>query len=210
MKIVTGSSHHFYLHANYGPSGTYKVPIPIPPTPPGIISGHKWNDVNINGIHDDGDLPLSNWEISCSGTVNGVPITFTNHTDSNGLYSFSSLTDGDWTISETIQDDWTPSSATSILITLPLPTTGPYGTAGSRTASNVDFFNWKFIPVTITADKFNDLDGNGLMDGADSEISGWKLTITCPNNTVSTLGSPASWNVVNGGRYTITEEDKAG
>lgn len=67
-----------------------------------------------------------------------------------------------------------------------------------------------FVPVTITADKWNDLNGNGVKDAGEPEIAGWQLTITCPNGTTNTMGSPASWAVINAGTFVVTEELQAG
>ncbi len=66
------------------------------------------------------------------------------------------------------------------------------------------------LTSTITANKWNDLNHNGVNDAGEPEIAGWKLTITCPNKTVSTLNSPASWKVTESGNYTITEELQTG
>lgn len=62
-SFFPGSSPHFTVEVAH--VGKKAIPIPVPPPPEGIISGHKWNDVNMNGNHDNGDLPLSGWQISC-------------------------------------------------------------------------------------------------------------------------------------------------
>ena len=150
-SFFPGASPHFTL--DMPNVGKKSIPIPIPPPPEGIISGHKWNDVNINGIHDAGDLPLAGWPITLTGTVDNVPINFVDYTDENGFYQFILLTDGTFPITENILAGWnpTPGTLTTIPITLPLPATGPYGTENSHTATNVDFFNWyKENSTTVT------------------------------------------------------------
>jgi len=150
-SFFPGASPHFEL--DISGVGLKSIPIPVPPAPLGIISGHKWNDVNVNGVYDAGDLPLENWVINCEGTVDGEPLTLQTTTDANGLYTFELLTGGDWTISEDeILSGWapTPGTYTSIPITLPLPAASPYGTEGSYEASNVDFFNWQPASSTTT------------------------------------------------------------
>ena len=150
-SFFPGASPHFEL--DISGVGLKSIPIPVPPAPLGSISGHKWNDVNINGVYDAGDLPLENWVINCEGTVDGEPLTLQTTTDANGLYTFVLLTDGSWTISEDeILSGWapTPGTYTSIPITLPLPAASPYGTEGSYEASNVDFFNWQPASTTTT------------------------------------------------------------
>ena len=154
----SGAPLHFWLEASVGPSGAYKVPIPVPPSPEGIIEGHKWEDVNVNGIYDEGiDNPIEGWHIYCSGEIDGVSIEFETLTDANGYYVFNLLTEETWTISEnTIEPPWipTPGTDTSIDITLPLPPLSPYGTEGSTTATDVDFFNYR--PGKIIVDKVTD------------------------------------------------------
>ena len=75
--------------------------------------------------------------------MEGITITFYKNTDANGLYSFSLLTDGTWTISETIQPGWTRTPGTHLSYTIPL-------SAGSMTSINNDFFNYYIIPSTTT------------------------------------------------------------
>jgi len=59
-----------------------------------IVNGTAFEDINNNCIFDDGENPLSNIKINCSGFGSVF-------TDSDGKYSFM-LPDGDYTISETI------------------------------------------------------------------------------------------------------------
>jgi hypothetical protein len=190
-----GASPHFTL--DVPGVGKKAIPIPVPTPPAGTISGHKWNDVNINGKYDSGiDKPIQGWEISCSGTVDDVSVTFYTTTGSDGSYSFTLLTDGTWTISETIQSGWTPTpgTLTSIPITLPLPAGSPYGTAGSRTASNVDFFNYYIIPsTTITLLSASTITlGQSVTDTA--TVTGAGPTPTGTVDFQVSTDSGATWN----------------
>jgi len=65
----------------------------------GSISGYKFNDLNGNGVWDEGEPTLSDWEIC----LNGETCTTT---DKNGYYEFTGLIAGTYTISETMQDGW--------------------------------------------------------------------------------------------------------
>jgi hypothetical protein len=99
---VPGASGHVHLES---PKGGKDIPIPIPPSPPGTISGLKWRDDNGNGAQDQGEPALSGWQVHVSGTVEGVDLASSTHTDEFGNYSFPSLTAGTWTIKEDQQRD---------------------------------------------------------------------------------------------------------
>jgi SdrD B-like protein len=62
------------------------------------ISGHKFDDSNVNGVWDEGESPLGEWGIQLS---NGETRT----TAADGSYSFSVLP-GTYTVGETLQSGW--------------------------------------------------------------------------------------------------------
>ena len=66
----------------------------------GSIAGMKWNDLNGDGVHDNGEPGLENWEI----TLNPGNVSTT--TDENGNYSFEGLTAGTFTVAEVQNLDW--------------------------------------------------------------------------------------------------------
>lgn len=67
----------------------------------GSICGVKFNDLNGNGIKDNGEPGLENWEIKLSGSFNQTALT-----DVNGEYCFTNLATGNYTVSETYQNNW--------------------------------------------------------------------------------------------------------
>ena len=69
-----------------------------------LIYGHKYQDVNCDGILDDDDIPLEDWTIDLSGDATG-----TETTDLSGLYDFI-VSPGTYTVSEFIEAGWTPTS----------------------------------------------------------------------------------------------------
>ena len=145
----SGASPHFYL--DVPGVGNKAIPIPIPPAPPGVITGHKWNDVIVNGEYETEDLPIEGWAITCSGIANGETVSFTAKTDSTGIYTFLLLPLGTWTITEASGiEGWLSSSPTSIEVVLPLPSGSPYGPADAFGAKNVDFFNYQPSSATTT------------------------------------------------------------
>ena len=77
----------------------------------GEIFGFKYLDVNQNGTFDDGDSRLANWTIdltNSSGLVGSVL------TDSSGLFLFSDLVPGNYTISEVLQPGYVNTSAKTL------------------------------------------------------------------------------------------------
>ncbi len=99
---VPGASGHIHLE---NLAGSRDVGIPVPPSPPGTISGLKWRDDNRNGVQDGSEPPLSGWQMYVSGTVDGIDLTGSTRTDGSGNYSFPSLTAGTWTVKEEQQRD---------------------------------------------------------------------------------------------------------
>ncbi len=73
----------------------------------GSINGLKYNDLNGNGIKDDGEPGISNWEIKLNGNS-----TQTVMTDNDGIYSFNDLSAGNYQVSETNQPGWLQTTPT--------------------------------------------------------------------------------------------------
>jgi protocatechuate 3,4-dioxygenase beta subunit len=78
----------------------------------GEVDGQKFEDLNANGIKDNtnfiNETGLAGWNITINGTdtITGTSVNRTLTTDSNGNYSFTGLTAGTYTISETPKDGW--------------------------------------------------------------------------------------------------------
>ncbi len=159
----------------------------------GKISGYKFEDRNSNGIWDNGEPTIAGWEINLGGAK-----TDSTTTDQNGYYEFTGLTAGDYTVTETQQASWTQTTADPNAITM---------TSG-KTVSHVDFGN--FHNVTITAYKYEDMNGNGTLDGGDLPIQGWKLTLDGSQEQSTDATGMASWTVTSAGTYTVAEESQTG
>lgn len=65
---------------------------------PAVISGHKFDDSNVNGVWDKGESPLGEWGIQLS---NGEERS----TAADGSYSFS-VRPGTYTVNELLQSGW--------------------------------------------------------------------------------------------------------
>jgi hypothetical protein len=75
----------------------------------GSISGYKFEDKNVNGVKDGSDVFLADWTISL---FDGESTTTTT-TDGSGNYSFGDLSNGTYTVCETLQGGWHQTSPTS-------------------------------------------------------------------------------------------------
>ncbi len=68
----------------------------------GSLSGFVYADSNGNGIKDAGESGISGVQIDLTGTTtNGIPVTQTTFTATDGSYSFTDLSAGTYTILET-------------------------------------------------------------------------------------------------------------
>ncbi len=73
----------------------------------GEIHGAKWNDLNANGVWDQGEPGLPGWIIYLDANNNGIlDGELATTTDANGNYSFSGLPAGTYTVAEFMQPGW--------------------------------------------------------------------------------------------------------
>jgi len=90
-------------------TGSQDVPIRVPPTPVGSISGAKWNDLNSNGTWDLGEPGLSGWTIQLHfyDPVENIWINLDNeNTGAGGSYTFSKLVAGNYSLTEVPKENW--------------------------------------------------------------------------------------------------------
>ena len=69
----------------------------------GQLNGRKFSDVNNNGQIDGSDTTLANWQF----TLTGPGGTFNSTTNSFGVFNFTNIPVGTYTLSEIIQPGWT-------------------------------------------------------------------------------------------------------
>ena len=77
---------------------------------PGSISGYKWHDLDSDGVWDNSEDALANWTIFIDADQDGVldEGETSTVTDANGLYLFTGLNPGTYTIAEVQQANWVP------------------------------------------------------------------------------------------------------
>ena len=74
---------------------------------PSSISGAVYHDLNNNGVRDPGEAPIAGTTVTLSGTDDlGNPVSTTATTDVNGLYAFTNLRPGTYSVTETQPAGW--------------------------------------------------------------------------------------------------------
>lgn len=169
----------------------------------GQIHGIKFEDTNGNGVKDNGEPGLNNWEINLAGPDDSH---LTTHTDSSGNYSFTDLAAGTYNVTETQQGGWTQTTTQPDSIDL-----------NGQEVNDVNFGNFKNI--NISGYKWHDVDGSQQKDNGEVNLAGWTIFIDFNNNGVLDTGEPTQVTTTGGytfvnvgppGSYQVCEVQQAG
>jgi len=169
------------------------------------ISGKKYNDLDASGGYSAGDETLNDWQILLQGTTLDGESVSLDTTTASGAYSFSGLSAGDYTVSETAKSGWTCSEKTSKQVSI--------RTAGAEE----NFFNLVSSNLKVSGGVFSDRNGNSEGDAGEG-IQGWKVSLTgttLDGKAVSleqTTDAQGSYSFPNlkRGAYSVKEESKPG
>ena len=166
----------------------------------GSISGIKFNDMNGNGLKDLEEPVLADWQIRISGPSESSVLT-----DSAGVYSFTDLVPGTYTVTEVHKSGWvqtypvSPASHTVIL-----------GSGGVVTGK--DFGNFRI--GSISGIKFEDLNADGIRNTGEQTLSAWRIRLHRSGVQVdSTLTDESGNYIFTGllaGTYTVSEASQSG
>jgi photosystem II stability/assembly factor-like uncharacterized protein len=127
------------------------------------ISGIVFNDLNHDGIRENGEPPLSGFWVNINGKV-----TTTQTTDTNGSYSFAGLDSGKYTISVSGPDStWQPTSGNDVTLIL----------GATDTTINLQTGIYQF-QATVTGTVFNDYNQNGVQDPGEPGVVGWGVNLS--------------------------------
>jgi Ca2+-binding RTX toxin-like protein len=119
----------------------------------GTVSGHVWNDVNANGVHDGPESGKSGASVFLNGERNVT-------TAGDGSYTFANVTPGASTVTYTAPAGWTNTGPSS----QPVNLTGPYD------ADNVDFFARK--PSSISGVIHDDPNADAAVNAGEGTVAG--------------------------------------
>ena len=165
----------------------------------GQICVLKFNDLNGDGVRNPStEALLPNWAF----TVGGPSGTFTGQTDLNGSWCTpATLGPGVHTVTETMKPGWSATIAgatRTVTLTPGLLTTVLFGNR----------YNGGLTKVC--AEKFNDLNGDGIRQGNEPPLAGWQFTVTSINQVeaqgvTNASGIYCSAVILPYGIYTVTE-----
>ncbi|MGH1403812.1 MAG: SdrD B-like domain-containing protein [Alphaproteobacteria bacterium] len=152
------------------------------------IMGSVFFDYDNNATQNGVDYGIENVTLNLSGTdVNGTPVSTSTLTSTNGTYSFSSLPEGTYSITQSAQPTGTTNGTTTA------------GTTGG-TASNPSATTSQIINIDLTG-------ANTLSAGNDFP----EIPITTPDLTIVKTHSPASFAAGSStGIFTITPSNIGG
>jgi Tol biopolymer transport system component len=179
----------------------------------GEISGWKFEDLNGNGVWDDGEPGLAGWPITLTGvTGQGWPVTMTAVTmlddpntpeDETGWFRFTGLWPGEYHVDEEQMTPWDQSLGVGgYEVTL----------ASGGNVQDLNFGN--VLPGSIHGYKFEDLNGNGQFDAGEVTVPGVTFTLTGttgwgwhlkPRTVVSDEKGQFRFDDLWPGDYTVTE-----
>ncbi|MGK7941060.1 MAG: S8 family serine peptidase [Crocosphaera sp.] len=167
----------------------------------GSISGSKWEDLNGNGIWDNGENALAGWQIYVDSIRNGQldPGEVSTFTDANGFYSFVNLGSGTYTIAEVIQTGYEQ--------TYPLiPQGNNFHVVDLQPGEVVENINFGNQPAVgeIHGYKWNDINGDGVWDDNEEALEGWTIFLDDNNNGKLDDGEQFTVTDANG-QYWFTE-----
>ncbi|MGB1250574.1 MAG: GEVED domain-containing protein [Candidatus Promineifilaceae bacterium] len=158
----------------------------------GIIHGHKWHDLNGNGVWDRNEPVIANWPIVLTGP-DGRNVRTT--TDANGEYAFVDLPDGEYIVREGQRRGWkqtSPANGEGYTIAIEdaaivedqdfgnvkswteycvTPKQINYGEGSTRTGIKVTVYNRGDQKHTYTVAVFDAEGTNLVMDGSSNALA---------------------------------------
>ncbi|MCA0374366.1 MAG: carboxypeptidase regulatory-like domain-containing protein [Gemmatimonadetes bacterium] len=139
----------------------------------GSIGDRVWNDLNGDGVQDNGEAGLTGWTVTLSGPVNASTTTGT-----NGTYSFPNLPAGNYTVCVTPAQGYAQTYDLDGIATANCAA-ATLGDGQNRT--DVDF-GYRLPPVVATASLGDrvwlDANSNGVQDSGETGLTGWTVTLT--------------------------------
>ncbi len=165
----------------------------------GKICIHKFNDLNGDGIQQNGEPNLPGWVFQVTGNSTCVGATVTTDANGNACGDFYA---GTYTITEQPQNGWMATTPTTQTVSV---------TAGQMT--NVFFGNRQVGRGELCVIKFNDLNANGVQDTGEAGLPNWSFTVTGLGGVATTLVTSQGGRVcfsLPAGTYAVTETPQAG
>jgi hypothetical protein len=146
----------------------------------GSISGRLFNDADADGVKDTAEVALAGWRVFIDDDRDGVldPWETGVVTDAAGNYRFGNLANGNHRIRPVVQSGWRPTNPASGYYDFPQ--------TGDMITTQLDLLLTQ--KVRISGAVFNDADGDGTKDAAETGLSGWKVFLDTDNDGVLDSG----------------------
>jgi fimbrial isopeptide formation D2 family protein/uncharacterized repeat protein (TIGR01451 family) len=187
---------------------------------PASLSGRVYRDDDNDGTSDTGEPGISGVTITLTGTDDlGNPVTLTTTTDASGVYTFTNLRPGTYTVSET-QPSGYLDGAESV------------GSAGGSVSSNdvignvtlsagvaATGYNFgELLAARIAGFVYEDNNNDGVFDTTENGISGVTITLSGTDDlgnsvlltTTTTITGFYAFDDLRPGTYTISETQPSG
>ncbi|MGZ6047516.1 MAG: SdrD B-like domain-containing protein, partial [Phenylobacterium sp.] len=184
------------------------------------VSGRVFTDANNDGVFNGADTPLSGVTLNLTGNdFNGLPVTATTVTTSDGRYVFTGLPEssaGGYTVTEPNQPSGTSNGQTVAGTTgglATLPSVAPSAISGidlrtTNTISANNNFGEIALPpgppavATLAGHVYVDANNNGVLEASEVGVAGVTVTLT----GTSATGTPVSLTTVTAadGTYSFT------
>ena len=192
----------------YYPTGDTSIMVDLAPgetetvyfgnAPYGSISGHKWLDADLDGVWDAGEtvtIPGVTIKLYEGDPPVGDPIA-TMDTGLDGSYAFPNLEAGTYTLVEEAEEGYFPTTSTTFVVEL-----------SPGEGAEVDFGNCPYS--RIDGFKFEDLDGDGILDATEEGLEGvtiklWMGTTQVGETTTDEDGTFSFENLLPGS-YKVSE-----
>jgi hypothetical protein len=162
----------------------------------GQICVFKYEDLNANGVRDEGEPLLPGWEILLTDAQGNL--IRSGVTNEDGQICFTGLLAGEYVVTEILKDGWTNTTPQSVRVIVI-----------SGTEARILIGNFELVTLEIF--KYEDVNGNHVFDNGDVPIGGWLFEVSGPEFPVPILVStdPAGFIVLvlsKPGAYTISEQ----
>jgi fimbrial isopeptide formation D2 family protein/uncharacterized repeat protein (TIGR01451 family) len=187
---------------------------------PASLSGRVYRDDDNDGTSDTGEPGISGVTITLTGTDDlGNPVTLTTTTDASGVYTFTNLRPGTYTVSET-QPSGYLDGAESV------------GSAGGSVSSNdvignvtlsagvaATGYNFgELLAARIAGFVYEDNNNDGVFDTTENGISGVTITLSGTDDlgngvlltTTTTITGFYAFDTLRPGTYTVSETQPTG
>ena len=159
---------------------------------PAQIGGRVFDDLNGDGVQDDGEAGLAGvtvfLDLNHDGTLDpGDPTAITN---ANGDFAFANLAAGTYVVSQVLPSGWAQSTAAPAAVTV-----------GGADAAGIDFGDYQ--PGSISGQVFLDSNANAVANPGEPGLSGWTMYLDLNHDGTLDPGDPTA--VTNAtGNYTFT------